>query len=77
MSPELSRRLGSALGGHVVTLAERNQVVGAAERRGVTDWADLPPDVQALVQEIEERPDSVDLLPDVPGPTRLDQAPNP
>ena len=54
MTPDLSHRLGHALGAHVVTPAERSTVVGVAERSEV--WEDLPPDVQALVVEIEARP---------------------
>jgi hypothetical protein len=54
MTPDLSHRLGRALGQHVVTPAERATVVGAAQDAEV--WTDLPPAVQALVEGIEGRP---------------------
>lgn len=54
MTPELSRRLGSALGGHVVTPDERGTVVEAA--KNVDAWAELPETVRLLVEEIEIRP---------------------
>lgn len=75
MSPELSRRLGNALGGHVVTVDERNRVVAAAERPTVERWNDLPRDVQRLVVEIENRPPTLDMLEPVPGPTKIVDAP--
>lgn len=53
VSPDLSRRLGAALGRHVVTPAERSQVIAAAVT--VEEWDQLPPPVQLLVVEIEGR----------------------
>lgn len=54
MSPELSRRLGDALGGRYAALDEQEIVRDAARRAEV--WADLPRDVQILVEIIEDRP---------------------
>jgi transposase len=54
MTPELSRRLGKALGQHVVTPDERSMVTSAAEQ--VDTWEQLPALVRALVEEIEARP---------------------
>ena len=54
MSPELSRRLGDALGGRYTTLDEQEIVRDAARRANV--WADIPRDVQILVEIIEDRP---------------------
>lgn len=71
MNPDLSRRLGSALGTHVVTLDERDAIVAASEDPTVRDWPDLSVDVQRLVTDIEERVPAIDQLPSVPGPTRI------
>lgn len=54
MKPELSRRLGLAIGSHLTEVEERNQIVGAAV--AVDEFEQLPDDVQALVEEIEGRP---------------------
>jgi hypothetical protein len=68
ISPELSRRLGHALGTHRVTFDERAKVIAAAES-GAASFADLPADVRALVEDIEKRPPvSLDDLEPVPGP---------
>lgn len=56
--PELSHRLGLALGTRTVSLDERNAVVTAAAV--AQTWADLPPEVQAIVGDIEGRPGWVD-----------------
>ena len=56
--PELSRRLGSALGQHTVSLAERQTIIDAAIRADA--FKDLPAAVQALVKDIESRPGWVD-----------------
>ena len=53
-SADLSRRIGDALGAHVVTTDERSTVVAAMDQ--AQTWADLPPEVRALVQDIEQRP---------------------
>jgi hypothetical protein len=54
MGPELSRRLGRALGTREVTPAERATVAKAAE--AADTWEDLPEPVRKLVTAIEERP---------------------
>jgi hypothetical protein len=54
MTPELSRRLGTALGKKHVTTEERSAVVDAAD--SAETWDDLPPAVRQLVTEIEARP---------------------
>lgn len=72
MSPDLSRRLGNALGTRRVTFAERDAIIGASEADGVNVFDDLPDDIRALVVEIEARkPVELTDLPRVPGPTRL------
>lgn len=54
MTPDLSRRLGRALGQHEVTPAERQAVTEAA---AVVDTFDqLPQPVRDLIAEIEARP---------------------
>lgn len=54
MSPELSRRLGRALGGGPpVPLRERLIIIAAAER--VDTWEQLPADIQARVIRLEQR----------------------
>lgn len=53
MSPELSRRLGRALGLRPHSPAERAAVVAAAEK--IQDWEQLPPKIRDLVTEIEQR----------------------
>ena len=58
MSPELSRRLGEALGAHFATLDE--QAGGRDALRGVETWDDLPADVRALILDIESRPGTFD-----------------
>lgn len=55
MSPDLSRRLGRALGTHVVLPAER-AVVTDALTPSVQDWPDLPAAARELVERIEARP---------------------
>lgn len=57
-SAELSHRLGLALGTRTVGLAERDAVVSAAAV--ALAWDDLPPEVQAIVEDIEGRPGWVD-----------------
>lgn len=54
MTPELSRRVGRAVSEHWVTFDERDRVIRAAER--AEQWGDLPPDIQALILDIESRP---------------------
>lgn len=54
MSPELSRRLGAAVGTRDVSVVERRLIVEAAEH--AADWTDLPAGVQRLVESIEARP---------------------
>lgn len=54
MTPDLSRRLGSALGRHIVTPAERKAILRAATR--ADRWDDLPADIRQLVEQIEQRP---------------------
>lgn len=56
MTPELSRRLGQALGTHSVSPQERTAVVLGAS--GAETWPDLPEEVRALVTSIEQRPAS-------------------
>jgi hypothetical protein len=57
MSAALSRRLGEAVGTHVVHPDERELIFNAAL---VADtWEDLPVKVQRLVAEIEARPDEL------------------
>lgn len=53
MTPELSQRLGRALGTHSVTVAEREAVVAAS--RTASTWADLSSVIRSLVIEIENR----------------------
>lgn len=53
MTPDLSRRLGIAIGMRINTPAERAKVVTAARR--AETWEDLPQDVRDLVVEIETR----------------------
>ena len=55
MTPELSRRLGEAVGTKYVTLDERHLIQDAAA--SAEAWDDLPSDVRALVEAIEARPD--------------------
>ena len=62
MNAELSRRLGSALGTHVVTPEERTMVARPAGQ--AMTWDDLPDPVRRLVEEIERRP----LSPSTPRP---------
>lgn len=59
MTPELSRRLGRAVGQHVRTPAEYATIlraIEATEAGGVRVWGDLPADVRELVEQIESRP---------------------
>jgi hypothetical protein len=60
MNPDLSRRLGRALGDHPVSMAERRAVIEAAER--VETWDDLPDNIKGLVREIEARMFPLGLL---------------
>lgn len=55
MSPELSRRLGDALGLRYTTLPEQQSIREAAANSET--WDDLPEDMRSLVEEIEARPD--------------------
>lgn len=55
--PDLSLRLGRALGRHDVQPSERATVVDAAREADL--WDDLPADIQALIEEIESRPGGV------------------
>lgn len=55
MTPELSRRLGEAVGTKYVSLPDQEIIrdgIGNAET-----WADLPVNVRQLVEDIEARPD--------------------
>lgn len=52
--PELSRRLGVALGTRTVSVRERQIVFDAAGRDET--WDDLPDSVKRLVEDIEARP---------------------
>lgn len=54
MSPELSRRVGRALGEHWVSFDERDIVVRAVDT--AHEWSDLSADVQRLITKIESRP---------------------
>jgi len=54
MTPELSRRLGEAVGTRIVSPQEQKIIRDAAAL--AQSWADLPADVQQLVVEIESRP---------------------
>lgn len=57
MTPELSRRLGRAVGRHLATIGERARIANATlVWPQVEVWADLPADIQALVEQIETRP---------------------
>lgn len=56
MGPELSRRLGRALGTKTVPLDEQATVRDATRTAEV--WEDLSPEVQALVEQIESQPDT-------------------
>jgi len=53
-SPELSRRLGLALGAHQVTWQERKIITDAMDQ--ARTWGDLPAAVRQLVEQIEARP---------------------
>lgn len=53
MDPDLSHRLGDALGQHFVDPGERNQIVNAAV--SANGWQDLPGDARSLVEDIESR----------------------
>lgn len=55
---ELMRRLDLALGTHDVPPEERERVVEAWYAAGELDatWAKLPEGVQALIEQIEQRP---------------------
>lgn len=55
MTPDLSRRLGEAVGTKYATPAEQRQIRDAA--RDAESWDDLPEDIRALVESIESRPD--------------------
>lgn len=55
MSPELSRRLGAALGTKYVAVADRRLIEDAAAQAEV--WQDLSEPIRALVQDIESRGD--------------------
>lgn len=55
MTPELSRRVGAAMGTKYVTLDEQQFIRDALRTAEV--WGDLPSDVQRLVLNIEARPD--------------------
>jgi hypothetical protein len=56
LTPELSRRIGSAVGTHSVTPAEQSTIVrGAADAE---TWEDLPAQVRQLVADVESRPES-------------------
>jgi hypothetical protein len=55
VSPELSRRLGEALGTKYTTPAEQGTIRAAAD--DAETWDDLSADVQSLVEAIEARPD--------------------
>jgi hypothetical protein len=54
MTPELSRRVGSILGGHLADPAERTRIAQALTQAEV--WDDLPGDIRSLLKEIERRP---------------------
>lgn len=54
MTPELSQRLGQALGRHPVVPQERAAVTAAALK--AETWEDLPTKIRALVEDIESRP---------------------
>ena len=56
VTPQLSRRLGKAVGTHSVTPDERTSIIEAFEADGVTNFDDLPQDVRDLVEAIEDRP---------------------
>ena len=60
MNPELSRRIGRALGEHPVSPAERRALIEAAER--AETWDSLPDTIKELVKEIEARSFPLGLL---------------
>lgn len=53
-NPDLSHRIGDALGTHMVSVDERRTITAAMDKAQA--WAELPADVQALVEQIEKRP---------------------
>lgn len=55
MTPELSRRLGLALGTHRVSPDERERVIADIGHDART-WDDLSPTIRDLVEQIEDRP---------------------
>ena len=57
MSPDLSRRLGAAVGTRVVSPDERSAIIAALP--GVEEWPDLPAEIRQLVEEIESRPEGL------------------
>lgn len=54
MTPELSRRLGQAVGTKPATPAERLAIQDAS--RTAETWRDLPANIRSLVVDIEARP---------------------
>jgi hypothetical protein len=68
---ELHYRLSDALGAHDVHPEDRRTIQQAYLEAGGDEatWADLPPDVQALIEQIETTPrESWDDPADVPQP---------
>jgi hypothetical protein len=67
---ELWDRLSDALGAHDVDLDTRGEIQAAYQAAGgeTATWDDLPPDIQAKIQEVEQLPrtswDDPDEVPD-------------
>ncbi len=55
MTPDLSRRIGAALGWHAVAPADRAMVISAVEA-GADTFAELPEDVQRIIEALEATP---------------------
>lgn len=53
MTPELSQRLGQALGRHPVLPGERTLIIAASV--DAETWDDLSAEIRALIQDIEAR----------------------
>lgn len=53
MTPDLSRRLGRALGSRPVDPDDRRAVIDAAETANT--WDDLPAPVRSIVRRLERR----------------------
>jgi hypothetical protein len=67
VNADLCRRLGQALGTHIVSPADRTAVAAAAMTADT--WDDLPAEVQQLVADVESRPLSPSAATSPPGGT--------